>query len=59
MTTMKFGCFISCVGDKRGDSRVEEVSESGEGRLDALLELLGPSQPTGYCWHILMDWSPT
>lgn len=56
---MKFGCLISCVGDKRGDSRVEEVSESGEGRLDALLELLGPSQPTGYCWHILMDWSPT
>lgn len=50
---------ICCVGHKRGDSRVGEVSEFGEGGLDALLELLGPPQPTSYCWHILIHWSPT
>lgn len=46
---------ICCVGDSRGG----EVSEFGEGGLDTLLELLGPPQPSGYCWHILIHWSPT
>lgn len=43
----------------RWDSRIGEVSEFEEGGLDALLHLLGPSQPSSYCWHILIHWSWT
>lgn len=55
----KIHFLICCVGHEVGDSRVGESSEFGKGGLDALLELLGPPQPTGYCWHVPVHRSPS
>lgn len=40
------------------DSRVGDEPQSAEGAAQALLQLLGPLQPTGHRRHVPVHWSP-